>query len=103
MQTPSDIEPKSIDAPLGAPAWRVALFYPAQGSWSESDYLELSDGPLVEFDNGHIEVLDMPTNAASPARVSPLAVIGSWAAPRHDSNAAGDGSPIALKHTVLPD
>ncbi len=47
---------------LGQPAWRIALFYPAQGSWTETDYLSLTgDGPLVEFDNGCIEVLDMPT------------------------------------------
>ena len=49
-----------LDQP-GQPAWRIALFYPPQGSWTETDYLELDGGPLVEFDNGCIEVLDMPT------------------------------------------
>ena len=55
------MNPKSAEMPLGTPAWRIALFYPAQGSWTESDYLNLSGGPLVEFDQGHTEVLDMPT------------------------------------------
>lgn len=45
---------------VGQPAWRVALFYPRQGSWTEADYLGLDGGPLVEFEGGVIEVLDMP-------------------------------------------
>ena len=45
----------------GEPAWRIALFYPEQGGWSESDYLNLDGGPLVEFENGFVEVLDLPT------------------------------------------
>ena len=55
------MEPQLAEPPLGTPAWRIALFYPAQGSWSETDYLNLLGGPLVEFDQGHIEVLDRPT------------------------------------------
>lgn len=45
----------------GEPAWRVALFYPQQGGWTETDYLELEGGPLVEYDDGFVEVLDTPT------------------------------------------
>jgi Uma2 family endonuclease len=45
----------------GQPAWRVALFYPEQGGWTEDDYFALDGGPLVEFDEGHVEVLDLPT------------------------------------------
>lgn len=47
--------------PLGEPAWDVALFYPAQGSWTESDYLELGTNRMVEFCDGAIEVLPTPT------------------------------------------
>lgn len=61
MHHPSDHPSNLAEIPLGVPAWRIALFYPAQGSWSESDYLNLSGGPLVEFDNGCIEVLELPT------------------------------------------
>ncbi len=43
------------------PAWRVALFYPEQGGWTEADYLGLPGGPLVEYDHGCVEILDMPT------------------------------------------
>lgn len=45
----------------GEPAWEVALFFPQQGGWTEADYFALDGGPLVEFDNGCIEVLDLPT------------------------------------------
>lgn len=67
MEVPRPTERELIDPPpfretsLGTPAWRIALFYPVQGAWSEGEYLNLLGGPLVEFDNGRIEVLDMPT------------------------------------------
>lgn len=50
------------DSPkAGEPAWRIALFFPEQGGWSEDDYLNLDSGPLVEFEHGFVEVLDLPT------------------------------------------
>lgn len=45
----------------GEPPWDVALLYPLQGSWTEDDYLELGTNHLVEFSDGCIEVLPMPT------------------------------------------
>jgi Uma2 family endonuclease len=60
---------KTITVPLpddhAEPAWEVALLFPAQGEWSEDDYLWLTDHTrcLVEFTDGHIEVLPMPTDA----------------------------------------
>jgi Uma2 family endonuclease len=46
------------------PAWEVALLFPAQGEWSEDEYLWLTDHTkrLVEFTDGHIEVLPVPTD-----------------------------------------
>jgi Uma2 family endonuclease len=43
------------------PAWEVALLFPDQGAWSEEEYLGLETNHLVEFSNGSIEVLPMPT------------------------------------------
>jgi Uma2 family endonuclease len=43
------------------PAWEIARLFPNQGHWSEGDYLDLSGNRLVEFDDGFIEVLSMPT------------------------------------------
>jgi Uma2 family endonuclease len=51
-----------IDAP---PTWDVARLFPNQGTWSESEYLSLTDGQsrLVELTDGHLEVLAMPSPA----------------------------------------
>lgn len=48
---------------LGEPVWDIATLYPPQGSWTEEQYLELTEraNRLVEFDNGSIEILPMPT------------------------------------------
>src|SRR2546428_9829914 len=60
---------KTITVPLlddhAEPAWEVALLFPDQGEWSEDDYLWLTDHTrcLVEFTDGHVEVLPMPTDA----------------------------------------
>jgi Uma2 family endonuclease len=60
---------KTITVPVpddhAEPAWEVALLFPAQGEWSEDDYLWLTDHTrrLAEFTDGHIEVLPMPTDA----------------------------------------
>jgi Uma2 family endonuclease len=43
------------------PAWDVSRLFPAQGAWSEAEYLNLPGSRLAEFDQGHIEVLDMPS------------------------------------------
>jgi Uma2 family endonuclease len=48
---------------IGQPAWDLALLYPPQGQWSEEEYLALTDSTrwLVEYTDGKIEVLSMPT------------------------------------------
>ena len=45
----------------GEPPWDGALLFPLQGSWTEDDYLQLGSSRLVEFSDGCIEVLPMPT------------------------------------------
>lgn len=45
----------------GEPAWGVATLFPAQGEWSEEEYLLLPTNRLVELSEGKIEVLPMPT------------------------------------------
>jgi Uma2 family endonuclease len=45
------------------PAWDIARLFPDQGYWSEDDYLELDTNHLVEFTDGYIEVLPMPTTS----------------------------------------
>lgn len=46
----------------GEPAWEVATLFPPQGAWSEEEYLALDTNHLVEFSDGHIEVLPTPSD-----------------------------------------
>lgn len=45
----------------GEPTWEVAYLFPAQGTWTECEYLALPGNHLVELSNGFLEVLPMPT------------------------------------------
>ncbi len=45
----------------GEPAWEVAYLFPAQGTWTEGEYLALPGNRLVELSDGFLEVLPMPT------------------------------------------
>lgn len=51
----------SNEMQIGQPAWRMALLFPPQGSWTEQEYLALDAGRQIEFDRGCVEVLDLPT------------------------------------------
>lgn len=56
----------SFDQPgVGEPVWKLATMFPPQGAWSVEQYLELTDSTnrLIEFTDGKIEVLEMPTVA----------------------------------------
>jgi Uma2 family endonuclease len=47
---------------MSEPAWDIAKLFPPQGAWDEDEYLEFArKHPRVEFDDGVIEVLPMPT------------------------------------------
>ena len=52
----------TVSVANGEPAWEVATLFPAQGAWSEEEYLSLDTNHLVEFSHGHIEVLPMPSD-----------------------------------------
>ncbi len=43
------------------PTWEVAQLFPTQGEWSVEEYLALDSNRLIEFADGKIEVLTMPT------------------------------------------
>jgi Uma2 family endonuclease len=51
------------DGRLGEPAWQVATLFPEQGNWSVEEYLALPGNHLVEFSDGFLEVLPMPTTS----------------------------------------
>ncbi len=45
----------------GEPVWELAHLFPYQGRWSEAEYLALDTNRLIEYSNGFLEVLPMPT------------------------------------------
>jgi Uma2 family endonuclease len=55
---PTSPEARTLDP---QPAWDIALLFPSQGEWSEEEYLSLNTNRLVEFSDGLVEVLAMPT------------------------------------------
>lgn len=47
----------------GEPVWALAeLLHPRQGEWSESDYLHLDTNVRIEFADGSLEFISMPSN-----------------------------------------
>lgn len=44
-------------------AWEIATMYPAQGQWTEEEYLSFTDSTnrLIEFTDGRLEFLTIPT------------------------------------------
>jgi Uma2 family endonuclease len=45
------------------PTWDIAHLFPAQGTWTEAEYLAMNPNRLIEFSHGYLEVLAMPTQA----------------------------------------
>lgn len=45
----------------GTPAWEIARYFPEQGAWSESEYLGLVHYRQIEYVDGCLEFLPMPT------------------------------------------
>lgn len=56
-----DLREGGKDRPNGQPTWDVALLFPEQGNWSVEEYLALPGNRLVEYADGRLEVLPMPT------------------------------------------
>lgn len=62
MNPPNSFPSPAHAAPKrGEPAWDLALMFPLQGGWSVEDYLALDTGLLVEYTDGFVRVLPMPT------------------------------------------
>ncbi len=55
------VVPASADGRPPEPAWDIARLFPPQGHWTPDDYLALETNHLVEFVDGAVDVLEMPT------------------------------------------
>jgi Uma2 family endonuclease len=47
--------------PVAEPVWEIAELFPEQGSWTEEEYMRLPGNRLIEFSDGMVEILPMPS------------------------------------------
>ena len=50
-------------SPTAEPAWGIARTAPNQGTWTEDEYLAFDENVLVEFSDGLVEFLPVPTTS----------------------------------------
>src|SRR5262245_51449816 len=65
---------------MGEPVWALAAYFPEQGAWREDEYLKFSaQHPRVEFSDGRIEVLPVPTDRHQAVLDALMAVLRAYA------------------------
>lgn len=47
--------------PVTEPTWEIVELFPQQGEWSEEEYMLLPGNRLIEFSDGRIELVPMPS------------------------------------------
>jgi Uma2 family endonuclease len=55
--------PEAVVEQAGEPTWEIAQLFPYQGAWTEEEYLALDTNHLIEFSDGALEFLPMPTES----------------------------------------
>ena len=88
--------PNSVTQELPEPAWEVATLFPAQGSWTEEEYLALPGNHLVEYSDGSIEVLAMPTTSHQSIVAYLHALLVAFVSPRGLGKALFSPLPVRL-------
>jgi Uma2 family endonuclease len=86
------VPPSHHPSRRGEPAWEVAFLFPAQGDWTEAEYLGLDTNRLVELSDGCLEVLPMPTILHQMIVFYLLKLLDAFVA----ANAAGKVLPAPL-------
>ncbi|MBL8849756.1 MAG: Uma2 family endonuclease [Planctomycetaceae bacterium] len=54
---------ESIRSHRGGPTWEIARHFPNQGDWTEQEFLKLTDERHIEFNDGCLEFLPLPTKS----------------------------------------
>jgi len=81
----------------GEPTWAIARLFPTQGHWSEQEYLDLQGNRLVEFADGFIEVLPMPTMSHQEIMLFLYEVLKGFVATRHLGKVLVAALPMRLR------
>jgi Uma2 family endonuclease len=63
MMPATEFDPMAARHPVkrGEPVWDLALLFPPHGEWTEDQYLALDTNKLIEFVDGCLEFLPIPT------------------------------------------
>lgn len=85
----------------GDPAWEVAYLFPEQGGWSEQEYLDLPGNRLVEYTDGFIEVLPMPTTSHQSIMLAFYEALLLFARPRQLGKVSVAGIRVRLRKGVF--
>lgn len=85
------------------PAWDVALLFPPQGEWSESEYLTLAGqtNRLMELVDGRLEVLPIPTLSHQRMVMFLCNPLNAFAQPRDLGEAIQAGYPVRLRERTF--
>ena len=63
--------------------WEIAQLFPAQGHWSEEEYLALDTNHLIEFSHGQLEILPMPTQSHQLLVIAFFELLRNFVRTRH--------------------
>jgi Uma2 family endonuclease len=88
-----------IHSKRGEPVWELAKVFPAQGHWTEEEYLEFdrSENMLVEYTDGYVAVLPMPTRAHQKIVLYVLRALLAFVEPKNLGEALCAPLPFKLR------
>jgi Uma2 family endonuclease len=81
----------------GEPAWEIARLFPNQGDWSEEEYLALPDNRRIEFTDGRIEVLPVPTEFHQDILIAFFDALRAFVRPRQLGKVLLSGMKVRLR------
>lgn len=82
----------------GTPVYELADLFPVQGDWTEEEYLRFHENRLLEFEDGFVRVLPMPTTSHQQIVMFLLQLFWTYIA----STAAGEVLMAPLKVRIGP-
>lgn len=92
--------PDPIDPPeglsYGEPTWDIARLFPAQGCWTEREYLDLDTNQRVEFSHGFVEFQLLPTTPHQHLILLLVNLLNAFATPRSLGEALIAGVRVQL-------
>jgi Uma2 family endonuclease len=82
---------------LGEPTWEIVPLFPTQGHWTEEEYLALDTNRPVEFTDGFLEVLPMPTLSHHSILLYLYHALLAFAQPRQLGRVLVAGYPVRVR------